>query len=147
VFAFLILYLSLAGVPTGVPVTGFGYVGGTPAVEIGQEYMPDEGDGDLMRIPFDQMIVGDYPVSADPGVADAPALSAVVKSIYYDMQHRMTTTDPLGNRLSQDATAHVKIAQIQPDLKQVTLFVDYTDEKGDKLEFSKFKFIHRDGEH
>ena len=146
-FAALILYLSMAGIPTGVPLTGFGFVGGTPATEIGQEYMPDEGDGNLMKIPFDQLVVGEYTVSPDPGVADAPELDSVIKEIYYDMQRRMNNADPNGKKLSQDATAKVQIAEIQPDLRQVTLVINYTDETGTPLTFSKYKFLHRDSEH
>ena len=146
-FAALILYLSMAGIPTGVPLTGFGFVGGTPATEIGQEYMPDEGDGDLMKIPFDQLVVGEYTVSADPGVADAPELDSVIKEIYYDMQRRINNADPNGKKLSQDATAKVQIAEIQPDLRQVTLVINYTDDSGTPLTFSKYKFLHRDSEH
>ena len=145
-FAALILYLSLAGIPTGVPITGFGYVGGTPASEIGQEFMPDEGEGDLMKIPFEQLVVGDHPVTADPAIADAPELNAVIQEIYYDMQRRMSTSDPNGAILSQDATAQVRIAEIQPDLRQVTLVINYTDPEGTPREFSKFKFLHRDSE-
>jgi ubiquinol-cytochrome c reductase cytochrome b subunit len=147
-FTAMILYLSLAGIPTGVPLTGFGYVGGAPSSEIGQEYMPDEGEGNLMKIPFDQMVVGTYQVSADANVANAPELNAIIKELYYDMQHRMTTADPNGRKLSQDAAAKVKIDEIQPDLKQVTFIINYTDDQdGAAREFSKFKFIHRDSEH
>ncbi len=147
-FTILILYLSLAGIPTGVPVTGFGFVGGAPPSEIGQEFMPDEGEGELMKIPFDQMIVGDYQVSADPGVADAPELNAIIKTLYYDMQHRMSTADPNGRKLSQDTVATVKIVEIQPDLKQITLDIKYTDDlTGAAQDFTKFKFIHKNSEH
>ena len=71
VFAAMILYLSMAGIPTGVPVTGFGYVGGSPAAEIGQEFMPDEGEGHLMTIPFEDMVVGEHAVSGDPATGAA----------------------------------------------------------------------------
>jgi quinol-cytochrome oxidoreductase complex cytochrome b subunit len=146
-FGALILYLSLAGVPTGVPLTGFGFVGGTPATEIGQEYMPDEGDGALMKIPYDQLVVGDYTVTADPNIANAAELNNVIKDIYYDMQHRINTADPNGKKLSQDATAKVQIAEVQPNLRQVTLVINYTDDTGAPLTFSKYKFLHRDSEH
>jgi quinol-cytochrome oxidoreductase complex cytochrome b subunit len=146
-FAVLILYLSLAGIPTGVPLTGFGYVGGTPATEIGQEFMPDEGDGDLMKIPFDQLVVGEYTVSPDPAVDGAPELNNVIKEIYYDMQRRINNADPSGKTLSQDATAKVQVVEIQPDLRQVTLVINYTDETGTPLTFSKYKFLHKDSEH
>ncbi len=36
-FTAAVLYLSLAGIPTGVPITGFGYVGGDPASEVGAD--------------------------------------------------------------------------------------------------------------
>jgi ubiquinol-cytochrome c reductase cytochrome b subunit len=147
-FALLILYLSAAGVPTGVPITGFGYVGGSPPAEVAQEYMPDEGDGDLMRIPFDQMLAGTYSVVPDSGIPNAPELNTVIISIYYDMQHRMGTIDPNGRSLSKDTVAKVKIAEIQPDLRQITLVIDYTDDQtGAAQEFSKTKYIHRDAEH
>lgn len=146
-FAVLILYLSLAGIPTGVPITGFGYVGGAPAAEIGQEFMPDEGEGELMMIPYEQLVVGDYPVAPDANVAGAPELNTVIRNIYYDMQRRMNTADPNGRQLSRDTTAHVKITEIQPDLRQITLYINYTDDQdGTAREFSKFKFQHRDDE-
>jgi quinol-cytochrome oxidoreductase complex cytochrome b subunit len=142
-FALLILYLSLAGIPTGVPVTGFGYVGGTPPSEIAQEYMPDEGEGELMKIPFEQMAVGTHDVLPDANVADAPVLTSLLKSIYADMEHRKATADPLGQTLSADAKAKVKIEEIQPDLKRISILIDYTGTDGAPQQFSKYKYIHQ----
>jgi hypothetical protein len=80
-------------------------------------------------------------------VANAPELNRVLQEIYYDMQHRITTADPQGRKLTPDSTAKVTITQVQPNLKQVTLSVNYTDETGTPLTFTKTKFIHKDAEH
>ncbi len=144
VFAALILYLSLAGIPTGVPVTGFGYVGGTPPSEIAQEFMPDEGEGELMTIPFDQMIVGEHAVKPDANVPNAPKLNQVLAEVYHSMEKRKTTADPLGQILNEEATASVKITQIQPDLKQISIIINYLDTTGAAQQYVKYKFIHKD---
>jgi hypothetical protein len=145
VFAAVILYLSLAGIPTGVPFTGFGYVGGSPASEIAQHFMPDEGEGHLMTIPYDDMLPGEYTVSGDPATG-AAGLDKVIKEVYYDMVHRMENADPYGQKLSADATVKVVIAEIQPDLRQISVVIDYTDENGSPQQYNKFKFIHRESE-
>ena len=142
-FAVTILYLSLAGVPTGVPLTGFGYVGGTPVLEVGQKFLPDEGEGPLMTIPFDQLIPGEYAVSPGTQVSNAPELKKVLDSIYSDMQYRMKNADPLGDRLASDAAAQVTISDVQPNLRQVTLVINYTDTTGTAQTFTKYKFIDR----
>ncbi len=142
-FGLLILYLSLAGIPTGVPVTGFGYVGGTPPSEIAQEYMPDEGEGELMKIPFEQMVIGTHEVLPDANVPDAPVLTNLLKAIYADMEHRKAGADPLGQTLAADATARVVIEEIQPDLKRISILIDYTSADGAPQQYSKFKYIHQ----
>ncbi len=143
-FELMILYLSGAGIPTGVPVTRFGFVGGTPAVEVGQEFIPDEGESEVKKIPFDQLPPGKITLSGDPGVKDAPQLNHVVKAIYEDMEHRKENADPQGRKMSPEASGNVDIVQIQPDLKSFTINISYTDEEGKPQTFSKTAYIHAD---
>jgi len=143
-FELMILYLSGAGIPTGVPVTRFGFVGGTPAVEVGQEFIPDEGESEVKKIPFDQLPPGKITLSGDPGVKDAPQLNHIVKAIYEDMEHRKENADPQGRKMSPEASGNVDIVQIQPDLKSFTINISYTDEEGKPQTFSKTAYIHAD---
>jgi quinol-cytochrome oxidoreductase complex cytochrome b subunit len=147
VFMAGILYLSGAGIPTGVPGTHFGFVGGAPASELAQEFMPDEGESEIVALPFEQMVVGDHEARPDSSVADAPHLTELLRKIGNDMEHRKTVKDPNGLLLSHEATTFIRIAQVQPEVKRVTIEVNYTDEKGAAQKYTKEKFVHRDADH
>jgi ubiquinol-cytochrome c reductase cytochrome b subunit len=140
-FAALIIYLSLAGAPLGVSFTGFGYVGGDPAVEVGQHFIPDEGEGKIKEMKFDAMVLGKHEVSGSPETGNEE-LNEMIKEINADIIHRKAGPDPLGNIMSQDAKARITIDEVQKDLRKFTLFIDYTDLKGAPQTFSKYLYLH-----
>jgi ubiquinol-cytochrome c reductase cytochrome b subunit len=141
IFAAVIIYLSLAGIPTGVPITGFGYVGGDPASEVGQAFIPDEGVGPVRRLPYSQYVVGSFTISADPNTGSA-GLDRLIRDIHNDMETRKVRPDPLGKRLSAEATGTLEVKQIQENLRQVIITVNYTDEAGNPTQFKKYTFLH-----
>jgi hypothetical protein len=140
-FAAAIIYLSLAGIPTGVPITGFGYVGGDPASEVGQAFIPDEGVGPVRRLLYSQYVVGSFPISADPNTGSA-GLDSLIRDIHNDMEARKVRPDPLGRRLSAEATGTLEVKQIQENLRQVIITINYTDEAGNPTQFKKYTFLH-----
>jgi len=143
IFAAAIIYLSLAGIPTGVPITGFGYVGGDPASEVGQAFIPDEGVGPVRRLPYSQYVVGNFPINAQPNTGSA-GLDRLIREIHDDMEARKARPDPLGKTLSADATGSLEVKQIQSNLRQVIITVNYTDVDGKASQFKKYTFLHAD---
>lgn len=143
IFTALILYLSLAGRPLGVPITGFGYVGGDPPVEVGQMFIPDEGAGPVRATPYDAFVVGSWPVSAQPNTGSAE-FDALIREIHNDVQSRKTTADPLGRTLSPDAAATLDVKQSQQDLLRILLTIDYTNNQGQTAQYQKYTYLHKD---
>jgi ubiquinol-cytochrome c reductase cytochrome b subunit len=143
VFTALILYLSLAGAPLGVPVTGFGYVGGDPAVEVGQEFIPDEGHGPVKEMHFEALVPGKHTIDGSPS-SGSEELNTLIREINADMLHRKETPDPNGFKLSGDAAARLEIDEVQADLRKVTIFIDYTDKEGASKTFQKYVFLHKE---
>jgi len=142
-FAALIIYLSLAGRPLGVPITGFGYVGGDPAVEVGQHFIPDEGHGIVKMMHFEDLVPGTHEVSGSPSTG-SEKLDKLVRDINNEISVRKTTADPLGNIMPQDAKGSIKIDDVQADLRKFTLFIDYTDAKGVPQKFEKYLYLHKE---
>jgi quinol-cytochrome oxidoreductase complex cytochrome b subunit len=133
--------ISLAGIPTGVPITGFGYVGGDPASEVGQAFIPDEGVGPVRRLPYNQYVVGSFPISADPNTG-SPGLDRLIRDIHNDMEMRKVRPDPLGKKLSPEATGVLEVKQIQENLRQIIITINYTDDAGNQTQFKKYTFLH-----
>ena len=142
-FAALILYLSLAGRPLGVPITGFGYVGGDPAVEVGQHFIPDEGEGVIKEMSFDALVPGTYDVIGTPSSGSAE-LDKMIEEINSEISSRKANADPLGKIMPADAKGTVAIEDIQVDLRKFTLFIDYTDAKGAPQKFEKYIYLHKE---
>ncbi|MCW1967314.1 MAG: cytochrome bc complex cytochrome b subunit [Anaerolineae bacterium] len=149
IFELLILYLSLGGIATGVPGTGFGYVGGNPVVEVAQEFIPDEGESEVKAIPFDQLIVGKYPLANDPAIDDhkAPKFREIVRAIYADMEHRKHVADPLGKKMPEEAEGDVTVRLLQEDLKEFVITIRYIDENQAPQTFSKNAYIHKNSDY
>jgi len=143
IFAAVILYLSLAGIPTGVPITGFGYVGGDPASEVGQEFIPDEGVGPVRALPFKDYVKGSFQASAQPNTGNA-SFDGLLKQIHNDMEHRKNNADPHGKKLSPEATTTVDVKQVQENLRQVMMTINYTDDKGSPSQFQKYTYLHEE---
>ena len=127
-FEALILFLSLAGRPQGVPtwLSGFGDVRGDAATEVAQEFIPDEGESKIKEIPYSQLVEGEYTVSDNPQVADAPKLNEVIKEINEVMLQLKGHADP-ARKLATDATTTLSIVKLQQNLKSATITVKYTD--------------------
>jgi len=148
-FELLILYLSLGGIPTGVPGTGFGYVGGNPVVEVAQEFIPDEGESEVKAIPYDQLIVGKYPLANDPAIDErnAPRLREIVRAIYADIEHRKHTADPLGKKMPEEAEGDVQVKLLQENLKEFIITIRYIDENQAPQTFSENAYIHKNSDY
>lgn len=142
-FTALILYLSLAGRPLGVPLTGFGFVGGDPAVEVGQEFIPDEGHGVVKELHFEALVPGAHEVNGSPNTG-SEELNKLVREINEAISLRKASADPLGNIMPADAKGSLLIEEIQVDLRKFTLFIDYTDAKGQRQKFEKYIFLHKE---
>jgi quinol-cytochrome oxidoreductase complex cytochrome b subunit len=142
-FTALIVYLSLAGRPLGVPLTGFGYVGGDPAVEVGQEFIPDEGEGPVKAMKFDALLPRKYEVTGSPGTG-SEELDHLIKEINDNISIRKQGPDPLGNVMPQDAKGSIEIVEVQGDLKKFSLFIDYTDVNGAPQKFIKGIYLHKE---
>jgi quinol-cytochrome oxidoreductase complex cytochrome b subunit len=141
-FEVVILYLSLAGIPTGVPITNFGFVGGDPASELAQEFMPDEGIGKVKRVPWDQLAVGTWQIVPPDEAPNAPEFNHLLRELQQNMDHRTRDADPNGKKLS-GGTANVRVKLIQPDVKEFTLTISFTDDKGQPQQYSKTNYLHR----
>ena len=142
-FTALILYLSLAGRPLGVPLTGFGFVGGDPAVEVGQEFIPDEGEGIVKEINFEALVPGTHEINGSPNTG-AEELNKLVREINAAISLRKSSADPNGKLMPTDAKGSILIEEIQVDLRKFTLFIDYTDAKGKQQKFEKYIFLHKE---
>ncbi|MFN3705649.1 MAG: cytochrome b [Thermoflexales bacterium] len=140
-FAALIVYLSLAGIPTGVPITGFGYVGGDPASEVGQEFIPDEGVGPIRKLPYKEYRVGTWTISAQPNTGSAE-LDKLIRDIHASMEHRKVNPDPTGRKLSPEANGTLKVEQKQENLLHVVLTINFTDDTGRATQFVKETYLH-----
>ncbi len=142
-FTALILYLSLAGRPLGVPLTGFGFVGGDPAVEVGQEFIPDEGEGIVKEMSFEALVPGSFEVNGSPNTG-AAELDKLIRDINEDISIRKQQGDPNGRLMPADAKGSIQIEEIQVDVRKFTLFIDYTDAKGKPQKFQKYIFLHKE---
>ena len=142
-FTALIVYLSLAGRPLGVPFTGFGYVGGDPAVEVGQEFIPDEGEGLVKLTPFDSYVDGTFEINGSPNTGQ-PKFDELIREINSNMSNRKVSADPKGLLLASDAKGAITVAKVQGDVRQITLDIDYTDDKGESKKFEKSMFLHKE---
>jgi quinol-cytochrome oxidoreductase complex cytochrome b subunit len=142
-FTALVLYLSLAGIPTGVPITGFGYVGGDPASEVAQAFIPDEGVGPVRRLPYADYVEGSHQASAQPNTGNA-GFDRLLRDIHNDMEARKARPDPLGKSLSPEASTTLDIKQVQENLKRVTMTINYTDEKGSATQYQKYTYLHEE---
>ncbi len=142
-FTALILYLSLAGRPLGVPLTGFGFVGGDPAVEVGQEFIPDEGEGIVKELAFEALVPGTHEINGSPNTG-SEELNKLVRDINEAISMRKQQGDPNGRLMPADAKGSLLIEEIQVDLRKFTLFVDYTDGKGKPQKFEKYIFLHKE---
>jgi hypothetical protein len=134
VSAVLLVWLSLGGTPGGDPLTDFGSVRADAATEIGQSLIPQEGVGPVRAIPYDDLIVGEYDLEAQPweAVAEQSPKLAEVLETYEDLVAEEQKELPNANGV-------MVIEQWQDDLKKVTLRITWD---GMPQAFTKSAYIH-----
>ena len=91
-----------------------------PAVAILQEVAPDEGAGQLHRVPFDDLAVGVYPVGAVAPDTLPPSLAHV----FGHLQEQVLAAANAGDL--PEAQAYLIVEDWQQDLKRVTLRIMWT---------------------
>lgn len=136
VSAVLLVWLSLGGTPTGDPLTGFGSVRADPATEIGQSLIPQEGVGPVRAIPYEELIVGEYDLAAQPWetVADqSPELAEILEE-YEHLVKEERDVLPAANGV-------MVIEQWQDNVKKITLRVTW---EGMPQAFTKSTYVHVD---
>ena len=149
-FTALLLVLTYLGTP---------YYGVTapPAVEIGQEFIPEEcvlppipllpdNCGEVRRLGYDGLPVGTYDLSQ---YATAPANADPFQAMLVNMQaavkHQAELAKQSPKQGLQDAQGFFVVEDWQTNLKKVTLRITWTPrEKGDTGSFEKIIYLHKD---
>jgi len=149
-FTALLLVLTYLGTP---------YYGVTapPAVEIGQEFIPEEcvlppipllpdNCGEVRRLGYDGLPVGTYDLSQ---YATAPANADPFQAMLVNMQaaikHQAELAKQSDKQGLQDAQGFFVVEDWQTNLKKVTLRITWTPrEKGDTGAFEKIIYLHKD---
>ncbi|MBI3943292.1 MAG: hypothetical protein HY326_09790, partial [Chloroflexi bacterium] len=140
-----ILFIALLGVLSyfGTPKA---LIEQPPATRIVQDLIPQEGEGAVRTLPFNQLQVGRYTTDMDfATLNDTPAL----KQVMVDLQQKIKQK---AEKLP-GAKGTVEIADVQLDgsgqteLKQVIMRIAWTDsQRGDQV-YEKVIFLHRDAAH
>jgi hypothetical protein len=125
--------------------TGLWGVAAPPAVELVQEFVPEEGVGELREISYDELPVGSYDTS-DPTTYPGGALETLLQEME-EAAHR--DSEATGNNFFE-AHVTVDIENWQTDLKRVTVSVFWlevpegsTDGQLAENDFTKSIFIHK----
>jgi len=127
----------------GLPVYGIE----TPAAtRIIQDLAPEEGNGPLYEIPFDQLQVGFYTVNETPATRLCPDLDfgcPALEEVFADYSARINEAVEAGDLV--DVEAVLVIEDWQANLKKVTPRILWNDpETGDPKEYERHIFLHRD---
>jgi len=129
----IIIVLSFMG-------TGLWGVSAPPAVELVQEFIPEEGVGEVREIPYDELFVGTYD-TADPSTYPGGRLGEIMHEME-EAAHR--ESERVGNNFF-NGEIEMQIEQWQPDLKKmtVTVFWEEVPEGSDtgQLEENTYKKI------
>ena len=115
-----------------------------PPVELVQEFIPEEGVGEVRAIPYDQLFVGSYDAS-DPTTYPSGELGRIMAEMKEAVDREGAKPD--NNFFAGDV--NLKIEDWQTDLKKltVTVFWEEVPEGGGEREartFEKVFFIHRE---
>jgi ubiquinol-cytochrome c reductase cytochrome b subunit len=124
--------------------TGLWGVAAPPPVELVQEFIPEEGVGEVREIPYDQLFVGDY-LASDPTTYPSGELGHVLAKMKEAVDRE--SARPNGNFFAGDI--NFRIEDWQTDLKKLTVTVLWEEvpEGGSEREartFEKVFFIHRE---
>lgn len=98
--------------------TGLWGVSAPPAVELVQEFIPEEGVGEIREIPYDELFVGEYNTE-DPSTFPSGKLGEVMHEIE-EAVHR-ESAKPDNNFFN--GSVELTIEQWQPNLKKLTTTV------------------------
>ncbi len=102
--------------------TGQWGVAAPPAVELIQEFIPEEGVGEVREIPYDDLFVGTYTTS-DSSTYPGGELGAVMHEIE-EAAHR-ESENPANNFFNGEVT--IQIEQWSPVLKKLTMTVNWEE--------------------
>jgi hypothetical protein len=138
----LLVVLSFMG-------TGLWGVSAPPAAEIIQEFIPEEGVGEIREIPYDELFVGEYDTN-DPSTFPGGHLGEVLAEMR-EATHR--ESDRLDNNFFNGSLI-MEIEQWLPNLKRMTITVSWeevpegstTDELVENS-FQKSFFFHEDSDY
>ena len=124
--------------------TGLWGVSAPPAVELVQEFVPEEGVGELREIPYDQLPIGIYDVS-DHSTYPAGELGHLLEEMQEAVER--DSLDPNLNFFEGNMT--VEIVDWQENLKQINVSVFWQEipEGGTELadaDFVKTIYMHKD---
>jgi ubiquinol-cytochrome c reductase cytochrome b subunit len=149
-FTALLLVLTYLGTP---------YYGVTapPAVEIGQEFIPEEcvlppipllpdNCGEVRRLGYDGLPVGTYDLSQyTTAPANADPFQAMLVNMQAAVKHQAELAKQSPKQGLQDAQGFFVVEDWQTNLKKVTLRITWTPrEKGDTGSFEKIIYLHKD---
>lgn len=123
--------------------TGLWGVAAPPPVELIQEFIPEEGVGEVREIPYDQLFVGNYKAS-DPSTYPAGHLGEVIAEMKEAVERESGGAE--NNFYEGDIT--LSIEEWQTDLKKLTITVLWEEVPEGKTEreprtYEKLFFIHR----
>ena len=127
----------------GLPQWG---IEANPATRIVQDMMPEEGQGPVREIPYDQLQAGAYEVGVTPGTRMCPNLDfgcPELEGVFAEYSRRVAEAEQIG--VITDIQALMVIEDWQQDLKKITLRMVYTDsEDGERKTYERHIFRHRE---
>ena len=151
-WVFIVIALSFMGTPQ------FG-IETPPATRIIQDLAPEEGEGALRAIPYDELVQGIYVVGQDYGPDLCPTLhyqpnpEADVDNVVVGCPHLTAVFNEFSEKLLKaeeedllpDLNAKITVEQFQWNLITVTPLVEWTDpETGKTKTYFHTYFLHQD---
>jgi ubiquinol-cytochrome c reductase cytochrome b subunit len=126
----------------GLPLYG---IESDPATRLVQDLMPQEGEGVVRLIPFDQLQAGAYEVNTTPTVRMCPNLDfgcPDLEKVFAEYTQRINDDEKLGKM--QDVQGELVIEDWQLDLKKITFRIVYTDpQDGIRKTYESHIYLHR----
>jgi hypothetical protein len=138
----LIVVLSFMG-------TGLWGVAAPPAVELVQEFIPEEGVGEVREIPYEELFVGSYNTT-DPSTYPGGRLGEVM----HEMEEAVHRESERVDNNFFEGSLQMDIEQWQPNLKRMTITVFWkevpeTSTTGELVEntFRKVFYFHEQSDY
>jgi ubiquinol-cytochrome c reductase cytochrome b subunit len=125
--------------------TGLWGVSAPPAVELVQEFIPEEGVGEVRMVPWEQMTVGTF-TTADPTTYPSGELGVIM----HEMEEAVDRESVKADNNFFNGSMTVDVEPWQTDLKKFTLTVDWeevpegsTTGELEEASFGKTFYFHR----